>query len=41
MIEDYINDYINDTIIITGSNEDYILSCSIKYDLDKNIYISS
>ncbi len=41
MIEDYINDYINNSIIITGNNEDYILSCSIKYDLNKNIYISS
>jgi hypothetical protein len=34
MIEDYINSYIESKIIITGNNNDYILSCHIKYDLD-------
>ncbi len=41
MIEGYIYDYINYTMIITGNNEDYIISCSIKYALNENIYISS
>ena len=34
MIEDYINSYIESKIIITGNNDDYILSCHMKYDLD-------
>lgn len=41
MVEDYINDYLNNHIIITGNSEDYILSCYFKYDLNKDIYISS
>ena len=41
MIEDYINDYLNNHIIITGNSDDYILSCHFKYDLNKDIYISS
>jgi hypothetical protein len=34
MIDNYINSYIDRKIIITGNNDDYILACSIKYDLD-------
>jgi hypothetical protein len=34
MSEDYINSYIDSKIIITGNNDDCILSCSIKSDLD-------
>ena len=34
MIEDYINSYIDSRIIITGNNEDYILSCNLHYDLN-------
>jgi hypothetical protein len=34
MSEDYINSYIDSKIIITGNNEDFILSCRIKSDLD-------
>jgi hypothetical protein len=41
MTEDYINDYLNDKIIITGNSEDYILSCHIRYDLNQNIYVST
>ncbi len=41
MTEDYINDYLSDKIIITGNNEDYILSCHIRYDLNQDTYISS
>jgi hypothetical protein len=41
MVEDYINDYLNNTIIITGNSEDYILSCHIRYDLNQDTYISS
>ena len=40
MTEDYINDYLNDKIIITGNSEDYILSCHIRYDLNQDNYIS-
>ena len=36
MIEDYINFYIDSNIIITGYNDDRILSCSIKYGLDES-----
>jgi hypothetical protein len=41
MTEDIINDYLNNTIIITGNSEDYILSCHIRYDLNQKIYIST
>ncbi len=41
MIEDYINDYINSKIIITGNYDDCILCCRIKYDLNQDICISS
>ncbi len=41
MIEDYINDYINSNITITGDYDDCILSCYIKYDLNQDIYVSS
>ena len=30
---EYINNYINNRLIITGNNEDYILSCNIHHDL--------
>ena len=33
-IEEDIITYINDRLIITGNNDDYILSCRIKSDLD-------
>ena len=33
-IDEYITNYINDRLIITGDNEDFILSCRIHYDLD-------
>ena len=36
MIEEYINSYINNKIIITGNEDDMILSCNIRYDLNKN-----
>ena len=32
--ENLINSYIESRLIITGNNEDYILSCNIKYDLN-------
>ena len=35
MLENYINDYINKKIIITGNEDDMILSCNIRYDLNK------
>lgn len=35
MIEEYINSYINNKIIITGNENDMILSCTIRYDLNK------
>jgi hypothetical protein len=41
MIENYINDYINSKIIITGDYDGSILSCHIKYDLNQGIYVSS
>ena len=31
---EHINNYINDRLIITGNNEDIILSCNIHHDLD-------
>ena len=33
-LDDYIISYINSRLIITGNNDDYILSCNIRYDLD-------
>jgi hypothetical protein len=41
MTEDYINDYINSKITITGDYNDCILSCHIKYDLNRDFYVSS
>jgi hypothetical protein len=35
-MDDYINDYINNRIMITGDENDMILSCNIRYDLNKN-----
>lgn len=35
MLEEYINNYINKKIIITGNEDDMILSCNIRYDLNK------
>ena len=35
MLEEYINNYINDKLIITGNEDDMILSCNIRYDLNK------
>ena len=32
-IDEYITNYINDRLIITGDNEDFILSCRIHCDL--------
>ena len=34
-MDEYINNYINDKIIITGNEDDMILSCNIRYDLNK------
>ena len=33
-LDEYIISYINSRLIITGNNDDYILSCNIRYDLD-------
>ncbi len=41
MIEDYINDYISIKITITGDYDDCILSCHIKYDLNRDFDVSS
>ena len=34
-MDEYIISYINDKIIITGNEDDMILSCNIRYDLNK------
>ncbi len=34
MMRDYINSQIDSKIIITGNNDDCILSCKMKYDLN-------
>jgi len=34
-MEEYIDNYINKNIIITGNHDDMILSCNIRYDLNK------
>ncbi len=33
-LDEYIISYINDSLIITGDNDDFILSCNIRHDLD-------
>ena len=33
-LDEYIISYINNRLIITGDNDDYILSCNIRHDLD-------
>ena len=37
MVEDYIKDYLERRIIITGNKDDFILSCNIHYDLNKEL----
>jgi hypothetical protein len=32
--DEYIISYINNRLIITGDNDDFILSCNIRYDLN-------
>ena len=32
--DDYIISYINNRLVITGNNDDFILSCNIRHDLD-------
>ena len=34
-MDEYIDNYINKNIIITGNDDDMILSCNIRYDLNK------
>ena len=34
-MDEYIISYINKKIIITGNEDDMILSCNIRYDLNK------
>ena len=41
MVEDYIKDYLERQIIVTGNKDDFILSCNIHYDLNKELYISN
>ena len=33
-LDEYIISYINNRLIITGNNDDFILSCNIRHDLD-------
>ena len=33
-LDEYIISYINNRLIITGDNDDYVLSCNIRHDLD-------
>lgn len=33
-LNNYIISYINNYLIITGDDDDFILSCNIRYDLD-------
>jgi hypothetical protein len=33
-LDEYIISYINNRLIITGDNDDFILSCNIRHDLD-------
>jgi hypothetical protein len=33
-LDNYIISYINTRLIITGDNDDFILSCNIRHDLD-------
>lgn len=35
-MDEYIDNYINKNIIITGDWDDMILSCNIRYDLNKD-----
>jgi hypothetical protein len=35
-MDEYIDNYINKNIIITGNDDDMILSCNIRYDLNKD-----
>jgi len=35
-MEEYIDNYINKNIIITGNDDDMILSCTIRYDINKD-----
>lgn len=39
MVEDYIKDYLERRIIVTGNKDDFILSCNIYYDLNKELYV--
>ena len=32
--DEYIISYINNRLVITGNEDDFILSCSIRHDLD-------
>ena len=41
ILEEYIDNYIQSKILITGNKNDAILCCSIKYDLNRFKYISS
>ena len=39
MAEDYIKEYLERRIIVTGNKDDFILSCNIHYDLNKELYV--